>query len=1006
MRNTLKSLCACVVIVLLCSFVAAQSANSTASPVVPQLVKFSGKAVDEQGQVMSGTAGLTFSIYSAEQGGAPLWTETQNITTDTKGNYTVLLGSTNANGLPLELFSSGEARWVGVRVNGGEEQPRVLLLSVPYALKAADAQTLGGLPASAFVLAAPPNGSSVGNAPPAPPSSNNNPPTLSGSGKANYIPIWTSGSKLGNSVLFQSGKGNTAQVGIGTATPASTLDVNGTGTIRGLFSLPATGTATSSGGFNSQPQDWATSVFNSSTQTAVAQTFQWQAEPVNNNTSNATGSLNLLFAQGSGKPAETGLNIASNGQINFASGQTFPGAGSITGVTAGSDLTGGGNSGNVTLNLDTTKVPLLGAANTFTANQTVNGTMTATTFAGSGSALANVNAALLSGFTAGSFSQIATTNFYQSSPLGTVIPQVLAPVNNATTASGSSSNPLDLTSSSYNSGAGAAQNETFRWQGEATGNNTASPSGTLNLLFGANGAAPTETGLNIGSNGQITFASGQTFPGTANGTVTSVGSGAGLTGGPITTSGSLSIASGGVTNAMLQNSSLTVAAGTDLTGGGAVSLGGSTTLNVDTTKVPQLGTANTFTGNQTVNGNLSATGSLSSGPITASATIYPAVTANDTSSTGAGGVLANSTNGTAVGASSTNGNAVTGTSTNATGVSGAGITGLSGTGVVGVYGSGGNYGVQGVVNNGVGVWGVAGNGNGNVGVSGTGEVGVWGTGTSYGVYATANSYGVFGTGSTYGVLGESGSSSGSGGGFSNSTTGDALFTYNQSGGYAAFFDGNVDVDGKLSKAGGSFKIDHPLDPANKYLYHSFVESPDMKNIYDGVATLNANGEAMVEMPDWFGVLNRDFRYQLTCIGGFAPVYIAEELANNQFKIGGGRAGMRVSWQITGIRQDAWANANRIPVEEEKEAKLKGFYLHPQLYGAPAEKGIEWARHPEMMKKLLQDQEQMKEKQAALTGSETIATPARPIPPPITEKPAPRIPPTPLPNHVTKRAEGK
>jgi len=103
----------------------------------------------------------------------------------------------------------------------------------------------------------------------------------------------------------------------------------------------------------------------------VAQTFQWQAEPVGNNTTNAGGSLNLLFAQGSAKPAETGLNIASNGRIRFANGQTFPGT--ITGVTAGTDLTGGGTSGTVTLNLDTTKIPQLATNNTFTGNQTVNG---------------------------------------------------------------------------------------------------------------------------------------------------------------------------------------------------------------------------------------------------------------------------------------------------------------------------------------------------------------------------------------------------------------------------------------------------------------------------------------------------------------------------------------------------------------------------------------------------------------------------------------------------------
>ena len=191
-------------------------------------------------------------------------------------------------------------------------------------------------------------------------------------------------------------------------------------------------------------------------------------------------------------------------------------------------------------------------------------------------------------------------------------------------------------------------------------------------------------------------------------------------------------------------------------------------------------------------------------------------------------------------------------------------------------------------------------------------------------------------------------------------------------GYAGEFTGNVNIDGSLSKAGGSFKIDDPLDPANKYLYHSFVESPDMKNIYDGVATLDAKGEAVIQMPDWFGVLNRDFRYQLTCIGGFAPLYIAEKLTNNQFKIGGGKPGMEVSWQITGIRQDAWANAHRIPVEEEKEDRLKGFYIHPELYGAPAEKQIEWARHPRTMKQMQQRRQAIEENGEAPIPSAALA----------------------------------
>jgi len=157
--------------------------------------------------------------------------------------------------------------------------------------------------------------------------------------------------------------------------------------------------------------------------------------------------------------------------------------------------------------------------------------------------------------------------------------------------------------------------------------------------------------------------------------------------------------------------------------------------------------------------------------------------------------------------------------------------------------------------------------------------------------------------------------------------------------YAGVFDGNVDVNGTLSKNGGSFKIDHPLDPANKYLSHSFVESPDMKNIYDGVVVLGASGEALIELPDWFDALNQDFRYQLTCIGAFAPVYVADEISGNQFRVAGGEPGMRVSWQVTGIRHDAWAEAHRIPVEETKSARELGRYRNPELYGAPASAGV-------------------------------------------------------------------
>jgi hypothetical protein len=147
--------------------------------------------------------------------------------------------------------------------------------------------------------------------------------------------------------------------------------------------------------------------------------------------------------------------------------------------------------------------------------------------------------------------------------------------------------------------------------------------------------------------------------------------------------------------------------------------------------------------------------------------------------------------------------------------------------------------------------------------------------------------------------------------------------------YAA---GDATVTGTLSKGGGSFRIDHPLDPENKYLYHSFVESPDMMNVYNGNVTLDGDGKATVELPEWFEALNRDCRYQLTSIGSFAPVYISKEIEDGEFEIAGGRPEQKISWQVTGIRQDAWANAHRIPVEVDKPAHDQGRYLHPELYG--------------------------------------------------------------------------
>jgi hypothetical protein len=168
--------------------------------------------------------------------------------------------------------------------------------------------------------------------------------------------------------------------------------------------------------------------------------------------------------------------------------------------------------------------------------------------------------------------------------------------------------------------------------------------------------------------------------------------------------------------------------------------------------------------------------------------------------------------------------------------------------------------------------------------------------------------------------------------FGFSTSGTGVFGQSTSGN-AGFFQGNVTVTGTLSKGGGAFKIDHPLSPTEKYLSHSFVESPDMMNVYNGNVALDASGEAWVTLPDWFEALNRDFRYQLTAIGAPGPnLYVASEVADHRFRIAGGTPNGRVSWQVTGIRHDAWANAHRITVEEDKPASERGAYMHPQEHG--------------------------------------------------------------------------
>ena len=167
---------------------------------------------------------------------------------------------------------------------------------------------------------------------------------------------------------------------------------------------------------------------------------------------------------------------------------------------------------------------------------------------------------------------------------------------------------------------------------------------------------------------------------------------------------------------------------------------------------------------------------------------------------------------------------------------------------------------------------------------------------------------------------------------------------------AAYFNGNVEISGTISKSSGTFKIDHPLDPENKYLYHSFVESPDMMNVYNGNIITDADGVAVIQLPNYFDALNKDFRYQLTVIGVFCQAIIYKKISNNQFTIKTDKPNVEVSWQVTGIRKDPYANAHRVQPVVEKSAKEKGHYLHYKEYNQPIEKSIRAVKDPEILNK--------------------------------------------------------
>jgi hypothetical protein len=902
--------------------------STTKFRVVPRTVRFSGIVRGADGGARTGTAAVTFAVYSEAQGGSPLWLETQNVHLDEQGRYTVLLGSASDRGLPLALFATGAARWLGVRIaeEGAAEQPRVALVSVPYALTAADAQSLGGRPATDFQLTRAATLAAAESGDGAAAGLETSGAVSSTTNTTGKLAKFTGADTIGDSVVTEL-NGN---IGVNIATPAATLSLGPAVGEKFDFYQSLDGSIRLGIGIDQVNGPRELNLFTTSP------------------TLNGSGRITLGYRREDNGQFVGNVTILNSG--NMGVGTSNPAATLSLGPAVGEkfDFYQSPDS-SVRLGIGIDQVNPGRELNLFTTSPTLNGSGRITLgyrredngqFVGNMTILNSGNVGVGTSDPAATLSLGPAVgekfDFYQSPDgsvrLGIGIDQVNGP------------RELNLftTSPTLNGSGRITLGYRREDNGQFVGNVAIMNSGNV----GIGSVFPSQrlevAGTIYSTTGGFKFPDGSVQ--------TTAASGGGVAGSCPDGQFVRAIAGGGVTCATDQ----TVGLNLPVSASGSTAAGA---FKITQTNTVSLGSDPTFATAQqnipaAITGIASSTSttSVAVGVIGFNSTLGPAVVGwNGSTAAGedndAPGVLGTTDN--------PSGKGVLGEANHTTGAN-YGVDGLTestaGTAVRGRARSttGSTVGVRGEVESasGIAVYGFA-------NVQGGGSAGIAGKFESLGgipLIASAGGSNVF-------VVGADGVTNTNkmlvnslqggnpltvqAGGTNVMTVGPGgvltAGSYAQSSGNQNEFNstrisGTLQVTGSFSKGSGTFKIDHPLDPKNKYLYHSFVESPDMMNIYNGVTLLDAKGEAWVSMPEWFEALNMDFRYQLTAIGRPLPnLFVAAEMKGNRFKIAGGKANAKVSWQVTGIRHDAYANAHRVKVEEEKPLTEQGTYLHPDAF---------------------------------------------------------------------------